>query len=96
MRLPIGWTAFDQFFWLPDGDGLLRLSPDGEPLVVSDAYTNAGTGVGFVGNGKYRLYWLRRDASGGTVIDLNPYLGGELSGTEHPQSPSTWIHDILP
>jgi hypothetical protein len=96
VRLPLGWTAFDQFFWLPDSAGLLRLSPDGEPLVVSDAYTNAGTGVGFVSNGKHRLHWLNLDASGGTVTDLTPYLGGEPSDTGQPQVPSTWVHDILP
>jgi hypothetical protein len=92
VRLALGWTEADRFFWLPDSAGLLRVSPDGEPLVVSDDYTREGA----YGTGKHRLHWLKLNGAQGTVIDLTEYIDADVDPVDDPDFPSAWSATPLP
>jgi hypothetical protein len=95
-RLGLAWSAYDQFKWLPDGTGLLRISPAGEPLVVTDAYSNDGRGLSYVNeNDRYALQWLRLDGGQGVVTDLSTYLGSryQIRDISSAKLPRSWNKD---
>jgi hypothetical protein len=92
-RLGLSWSAYDQFSWLPDSSGLLRISPENEPLVVTDAYSNSGRGLSYVNeNDKYTLHWLRLDGGQGIITNLSAYLrsGYQIRDTSSVQLPGSW------
>jgi hypothetical protein len=92
-RLGLTWSAYDQYNWLPDSSGLLRISPEGEPSVVTDAYSSDGRGLSYVNeNDRYTLQWLRLEGGQGVVTDLSAFLqsGYRIRDTSSVNLPRSW------